>query len=138
MSENVASSSYSWGVSAESTIELSGALSFSLSVVGGGLSGGTAYGVSAEGTKNLAWAKHGQLETAYTLGDPDPFDKFVIQVSTDKRYGTPTFKTIGGASRCPGEPGTMWCESGMILQTEWSPGVNNEFLLPLTRQCLIS
>ena len=130
VSENVASSSYSWGVSAESTIELSGALSFSLSVVGGGLSGGTAYGVSAEGTKNLAWAKHGQLETAYTLGDPDPFDKFVIQVSTDKRYGTPTFKTIGGASRCPGEPGTMWRESGMILQTEWSPGVNNEFLLP--------
>jgi hypothetical protein len=78
----------------------------------------------------VAWAKYGSLETSYSLGDPDPYDKFVIRVSTDKRFGTPTFKTIGGASKCPGEPDTMWRESGMILQTEWSPGVNNEFIPP--------
>ena len=73
--------------------------------------------------------KHGQLETAYTLGDPDPFDKFVIQVSTDKRYGTPTFKTIEVPQDVRANQAQCG-ESGMILQTEWSPGVNNEFLLP--------
>ena len=45
--------------------------------------------------------EYGNLETSYVLGDSDPFDKFVIQVSSDKRFGTPLFKTIGGASRCP-------------------------------------
>ena len=49
----VASSSYSWGVSAESTIELNGALSFGLSVVGGVFLGEQLM-ASAEGTKNLA------------------------------------------------------------------------------------
>ena len=55
----------------------------------------------------MAWGKHGDLEVEYSLGDDDPFDKFIIHVSSDKRFGTPLFKTIGGASKCPGEPNTM-------------------------------
>ena len=78
----------------------------------------------------MAWAKFGDLEVSYTLGDGDPYDKFVVQVLSDKRFGTPIFRTIGGASKCPGEPNTMWRESGLIIETEWSAGANNKFIPP--------
>ena len=74
--------------------------------------------------------KYGDLEVEYSLGDDDPLDKFIIHVSSDKRFGTPLFKTIGGASKCPGEPNTMWRENGMILETAWAAGVNNEYIPP--------
>jgi hypothetical protein len=50
---------------------------------------------------------------AYTLGDPNPGDKFVVQVTDNKVFGTPFFKTIGGASRCPHEPNTTPREGGV-------------------------
>jgi len=78
----------------------------------------------------MAWAKFGNLEVSYSLGDPDPYDKFVVAVSQDKRFGTPIFKTIGGASKCPGEPNTMWREAGLIVETASGAGVNNKFIPP--------
>ena len=55
----------------------------------------------------FAWNKFGVMETSYSLGDPDHGDKFVIQVSYDNRFGTPIFQTVGGSTKCPGEPNTM-------------------------------
>ena len=88
------------------------------------------YGKSSGQDRAMAFAKYGEMEVAYTLGDGDPYDKFVIQVSNDKRFGTPVFKTIGGASKCPGEPNTMWREGGLIIETEWSAGADNNFIPP--------
>ena len=130
VNDNVAGTDYSWGMNVDATADATGSGDFSLSVLAAGISGGSSFSTSGGSQQNIAWSKYANLETTYSLGDPDPYDKFVLQVSTDKRFGTPTFKTIGGASKCPGEPNTMWRESGMILQTEWSPGVNNEFIPP--------
>merc|ERR1711959_128199 len=88
------------------------------------------YGKESELEHAMAWAKYGDMEVTYTLGDGDPYDKFVIQIATDSRFGTPIFKTIGGASKCPGEPNTMWRENGMSLETAWAAGVNNEYIPP--------
>merc|ERR1712159_150977 len=104
--------------------------SHGISIVGKSDAYSEAKSKSAEVERAMAWAKYGNLETSYVLGDPDPFDKFVIQVSTDKRFGTPLFKTIGGASMCPGEPDTMWRENGIKIHTESAPGMNNEFIPP--------
>jgi len=130
VNDNVAGADYSWGMNVETTLDVSGSLDGSVSIITAGLNGGLSFSSSSGSQRNVAWSKYANLETTYSLGDPDPYDKFVLQVSTDKRFGTPTFKTIGGASKCPGEPNTMWRESGMILQTEWSSGVNNEFIPP--------
>ena len=130
VNDNIAGGDYSWGISLEAGLAFEGTRDFSVSILSVGDNGNVEVQATTDATRNVAWAKYGSLETSYSLGDPDPYDKFVIRVSTDKRFGTPTFKTIGGASKCPGEPDTMWRESGMILQTEWSPGVNNEFIPP--------
>ena len=50
------------------------------------------YGKSVGQEKAMAFAKYGKMEVTYTLGDGDPYDKFVIHVSNDKRFGTPVFK----------------------------------------------
>ena len=39
-------------------------------------------------------------------------DEFVVDLYIDKRYGSLIFKTTGGRSKCPHEPGTQ----GMILE----------------------
>jgi hypothetical protein len=78
--------------------------------------------------RSFAWNRHGHLSTLYTLGDPHFGDKFVIQVASDKRFGTPIFTTMGGRSECPGEDFTVWRESGYFLRlqttfnTALSPG----------------
>ena len=61
------------------------------------------------------WNKHGELSVFYTLGDSHFGDKFVVQVASDKRFGTALFTTQGGRSSCPGEPFTIWRESGFTL-----------------------
>ena len=78
----------------------------------------------------MAWAKYGDLEVTYTLGDADPYDKFVVHVNFDKRFGTPIFQTVGGASKCPGEANTIWRESGLDIAVKHSPGSNNFLVLP--------
>ena len=57
----------------------------------------------------------------YSLGDPEIGDKFVVRVGADKRFGTPIFTTMGGRSSCPGEPLTVWRESGYELKLTETP-----------------
>jgi len=63
----------------------------------------------------FAWNKHAGISALYSLGDPDVGDKFVVQVGSDKRFGTPLFITKGGRSKCSGEPFTVMRESGIGL-----------------------
>ena len=76
------------------------------------------YGKVASIERAMVLEKHGDFEVEYSLGDNDPFDKFIIHVSSDKHFGTPLFRTIGSASKCQGEPNTMWRENRMILETD--------------------
>lgn len=46
-------------------------------------------------------------EVVWSVGDPNLGDKFVIEVQDNPLYGTPLFRTLGGASRCPAEPNTQ-------------------------------
>ena len=107
---NIDSYGYSWSMEAEGSVSAS--TDFNMAVGFWELEAELAdtYGKSIGQEKVLAWAKYGEMEVTYTLGDDDPYDKFVIQVSNDKRFGTPLFRTIGGSSKCPGEPNTMWRE----------------------------
>merc|ERR1712159_929997 len=130
-SENIDSFGYEWSLEAEATGIENDAHAFGISVLGRSFANAVSDSKSSGLTHAMAWAKYGNLETSYVLGDSDPFDKFVIQVSSDKRFGTPLFKTIGGASRCPGEPNTMWRETDVkIDKTPWSAGANNHFIPP--------
>ena len=63
--------------------------------------------------RSFFWNKYGKLSTLYSLGDPHLGDKFVVQVASDTRFGTPVFITKGGRSLCPGEPFTVWREAGI-------------------------
>merc|ERR1712159_931627 len=130
-SENIDAFGYEWSLEAEATGTRNDAHAFGISVLGRSFANAVSDSKSSGLTHAMAWAKYGNLETSYVLGDSDPFDKFVIQVSSDKRFGTPLFKTIGGASRCPGEPNTMWRETDVkIDKTPWSAGANNHFIPP--------
>ena len=130
VSSNIDGWSYSWSIEAEGGKDDSYDSSYSISVATASFSTSKGNGKSVALEHVMAWGKYGDLQVSYTLGDEDPYDKFVVQVSTDVRFGTPIFKTIGGASKCPGEPNTMWRESGMIIETAWSAGVNNKFIPP--------
>jgi len=130
-SENIDSFGYEWSLEAEATGTMNDAHAFGISVLGRSFANAVSDSKSSGFTHAMAWAKYGNLETSYVLGDSDPFDKFVIQVSSDKRFGTPLFKTIGGASRCPGEPNTIWRESDVkIEKIPWSASANNHFIPP--------
>ena len=118
-------------------MEAAGQAEYSVSIVDGEDNTGWGKGKSIALEHAMAWAKFGDLEVSYTLGDGDPYDKFVVQVLSDKRFGTPIFRTIRGASKCPGEPNTMWRESGLIIETEWSAGANNKFIPLVKGLCLI-
>ena len=130
VSSNIDSWGYSWSIEAEAVVENTYENEFTVSIVTGAKSSSNSKDTSVALEHAMAWAKYGNLEVSYSLGDPDPYDKFVVAVSTDKRFGTPIFKTIGGASKCPGEPNTLWRESGLLVETAWAPGVNNKFIPP--------
>jgi len=132
VSSNIDSWGYEWTFEAESTVSNTLEIGGSLSIAHAGLNQGDSFGKSATIERAMAWAKYGDLDVSYSLGDPDPYDKFVVQVSTDKRFGTPIFKTIGGASKCPGEPNTMWREGGMEISTKPSAayGLNIAHITP--------
>ena len=130
VSSNIDSWGYSWEFETEGQKDLSVATHVALSLfyLDQGLD--LMKGRLAQIEHAMAWAKYGNLKVFYSLGDLDPYDKFVVAVSSDKRFGTPIFKTIGGASKCPGEPNTVWRESGLIVETAWAAGVNNKFIPP--------
>lgn len=64
----------------------------------------------------FSWAKYANMNVRYVLGDAHFGDKFVVSVSSDSRYGSPMFRTIGGRSKCPGELNTVFRESGIKLE----------------------
>jgi len=84
----------------------------------------TRFGVGFSGSKSLTaervfgWSKYENVRTLYSLGDPDHGDKFVVQVKTDTRFGTPVFFVKGGRSQCPGERSTMFREGGVSLSVD--------------------
>jgi len=86
--------------------------------------------------RSFFWNKHGQTSTLYTLGDPHLGDKFVVQVGSDVRFGTPVFITMGGRSLCPGEPLTIWREAGIEFAT-LQPSLANTDLPPGDRATLV-
>ena len=49
-------------------------------------------------------------EISFVLGDDDPGDEFVIDLSYDTRYGSVIFKTVAGRSKCPWEAGKLCCK----------------------------
>jgi hypothetical protein len=62
---------------------------------------------SVESTsKSATHSKAYDGEVTYTLSDPDFKDKFIVQVHDNVLHGVPTFRTIGGQTCCPHEPGT--------------------------------
>jgi len=70
--------------------------------------------------RSFFWNKYGKLSTLYSLGDPNLGDKFVVQVASDTRFGTPVFITKGGRSLCPGEPFTVWRQAGIKFMSRES------------------
>jgi len=74
--------------------------------------------------RTFVWNKHGVISTLYTLGDPHIGDKFVVQVGSDTRFGTPVFITKGGRSLCPAEDFTIWREEGFKLH------IDDDFIYP--------
>ena len=76
------------------------------------------------------WSKRGHVVTKYSLADPEFGDKFVISVSSDKRFGTPVFSTKGGRSMCPGELGTVFRESSVYTEIPLKTKMNTENLNP--------
>ncbi|CAL6300661.1 unnamed protein product [Bathycoccus prasinos] len=130
VSDNIDSWGYSWSLEAESEITNNMDIELTAAVAYTNWHHHDSGGKSVALEHAMAWAKYGELETSYTLSDPDHGDKFVIQVKFDKRFGTPIFQTIGGASKCPGEPNTMWREQGLELSIAAADGIDNEFIAP--------
>jgi len=130
VSDNIDSWGYEWSLEAESEITNNMDIEAAAGLAYTNWHYHDSGGKSVALEHAMAWAKYGELETSYTLSDPDHGDKFVIQVKFDKRFGTPIFQTIGGASKCPGEPNTMWREQGLELSIAAADGINNEFIAP--------
>jgi hypothetical protein len=115
ISQEIDGASWGWALSvsdekSHSTSANAGIAAFS---IGAGNSVSQGEGIDID--RLFAWSKFGVMETSYSLGDPDHGDKFVVQIRYDNRFGTPIFQTIGGATRCPGEPNTMWRENGVSI-----------------------
>jgi len=130
ISSNIDSSGESYTFEIEDEVSNSANLEFRVFGPLGEISGGSSGTKSVSKERAMAWAKYGDLEVTYTFGDADPYDKFVVHVNFDKRFGTPIFQTVGGASKCPGEANTIWRESGLDIAVKHSPGSNNFQVLP--------
>jgi len=130
ISSNIDSSGESYTFEIEDEVANSANFEAVLFGIAGEISGGSGGTKLISKERAMAWAKYGDLEVTYTLGDADPYDKFVVHVNFDKRFGTPIFQTVGGASKCPGEANTIWRESGLDIAVKHSPGSNNFLVLP--------
>lgn len=80
--------------------------------------------------RTFAWNKRSTLSTTYSLGDPEYGDKFVVHVQSDTRFGTPVFIVKGGRSKCPGETGTIFRESGVSLEIPLATKLDTSKLNP--------
>jgi hypothetical protein len=134
----------------ESNIELSGgdeigshiSALLKTDVLGLGLEQSFGFGRSQTNARTIsydrafAWTKNARMVSRYSLGDENAGDKFVVQVATDTRFGTPVFVTKGGRSSCPGERNTIYRESGIKLAYPERPRVSAESLSPNERVAL--
>jgi hypothetical protein len=134
----------------ESNIELSGgdeigshiSALLKTDVLGLGLEQSFGFGRSQTNARTIsydrafAWTKNARMVSRYSLGDENAGDKFVVQVATDTRFGTPVFVTKGGRSSCPGERNTIYRESGIKLAYPERPRVSAESLNPNERVAL--
>jgi len=66
--------------------------------------------IESEGSSQASTVKVG-----YVLEDNDSGDYFSIDIKEDKRFGTPVFKTVAGASSCPWELNTQPREEVSIV-----------------------
>ncbi len=107
------SKTFDWNI----YIDYGVALDAGMSVGGIGIYGG----VAVQGRST--WGKISFDETTttttvgYYLGDDDLGDDYLIQVVTDKIYGTPAFKLISGQTMCPFEEGTVPREGVQLTST---------------------
>ena len=130
-SEKLSEDMFSLGVSVSAKqrvqheLELGGpigmGIAIGMSAAGRDLDGDLTFNKYMNYDRSFAWNKHGRMSTMYSLGDPEIGDKFVVRVGADKRFGTPIFTTMGGRSSCPGEPLTVWRESGYELKLTETP-----------------
>ena len=116
--EDAGGEDYSWTLSVSGTQENSYSLAMTLTVAKGHFDSGTALAKEVSQSRAFAWGKHERMSTLYALGDPEFGDKFVVQVGSDVRFGTPVFMTKGGRSKCPGEILTMFREEGVTINRE--------------------
>ncbi len=79
-----------------------------------GLQGTAKFLYSTSKTKSTETNESVSTKTGYVLADDDILDAFTIDVGTDKRYGTPIFKTKAGQSSCPWEPKTAHREGNTM------------------------
>jgi hypothetical protein len=131
ITQEIDGASWGWSVSVseERSHSYSGGAGIGAFTVGWG--NGDGHGKSLDRERFVAWNKFGTLESAYSLGDPDHGDKFVVQVKHDNRFGTPIFQTVGGSTKCPGEPNTMWRENGVsIVNVMAASGVDASHIPP--------
>jgi len=122
--ENVDGQDYAWTLSLDGSAENGYSVAGSIAIVKGHVGATTDMSKSVSKSRAFAWAKYEHMSTMYSLGDPDFGDKFVLQVSSDKRFGSPVFITMGGRSRCPGEKWTMFREAGVTIGKESTHNTN--------------
>ncbi len=106
-------------------IESSIAAEAGIEIGGVGASGGvevklrTGFGVSSTQTDMASKL------TGYFLSDNNPGDYFSVDILRDEVYGTPVFKTVGGASSCPWEKGTQPREGVQIIAEKYVAHVDD-------------
>ena len=116
ISQEIDGASWGWALSVSDEKSHSTSASVGVGAFSIGAGNSVSQGESIDIDRLFAWNKFGVMETSYSLGDPDHGDKFVVQVKHDNRFGTPIFQTVGGSTKCPGEPNTMWRENGVSIK----------------------
>ena len=125
--ENIASEAFSWTLGMQASASNAFGLAVGITVAKTHYKHSASMSRDVSKTRAVAWAKYERMSTVYSLGDPEFGDKFVVQVSSDVRFGTPVFITQGGRSKCPGERLTMFREAGFKITRDTT---HNERLNP--------
>ena len=133
ISSGIDDAGWTWSIEAEGSVTATSTNSVTLGIAEANVDVFNTKGRSASLERAMAWNKYGDMEVTYALGDGDQGDKFVVEIKFDTRFGTPIFRTVGGATKCPGEPNTMWRENGILLSVTRAKGFDNmEHILPGT------
>ena len=104
ISSGIDDAGWTWSIEAEGSVTATSTNSVTLGIAEANVDVFNTKGRSASLERAMAWNKYGDMEVTYALGDGDQGDKFVVEIKFDTRFGTPIFRTVGGATKCPGEP----------------------------------